>query len=156
VPPIPGISADRVEIGNHFRGNPKRRSLKVLAKMLDGRCSGDDQDIVRPLEKPGKRNLHGRGTEARGDVRQGRRLEWSEAAEWKEWHVGNPVTTKISYERIIGSMCEVVVNAKSVLISPPDVAIDHLFPPGRKCDHETFAAGSHRFGGKYGLETGPS
>ena len=44
---IPGISADCVEIGNHFRGNLKQRRLKVLAKMLDGRCSGDDQDIGR-------------------------------------------------------------------------------------------------------------
>jgi hypothetical protein len=77
--------------------------------MLDGRCSGDHQDIGRPLEKPSKRNLHGRGTEARGDVRQGSRLEWSKPAEWKEWHVSDAVTSKIGYECIIGSMREVVV-----------------------------------------------
>src|SRR5258708_20378416 len=75
--PISGTSADCVEIGNHFRGNLKHRRLKILAKMLDGRCSRDHQDIGRPLKKPSKRNLHGRGTEARGDVRQGSRLEWS-------------------------------------------------------------------------------
>jgi hypothetical protein len=45
VPPIPGISVDCVEIGNYLRGNLKRRSLKILAEMLDGRRSGDDQDI---------------------------------------------------------------------------------------------------------------
>jgi hypothetical protein len=68
VPPIPGISVDCVEIGNYLRGNLKRRSLKILAEMLDGRRSGDDQDIGRSLEKPSKRNLHWCDTEARGDV----------------------------------------------------------------------------------------
>ena len=29
------ISGDCIEIGNHFRGNLKSRSLKILAKMLD-------------------------------------------------------------------------------------------------------------------------
>ena len=77
--------------------------------MLDGRCSRDHQDIGRPLKEPGKRNLHGRGTESRGGVRQGSRLEWSEPAEWKEWHVGDSVTSKIGYKCIICSMREVVV-----------------------------------------------
>src|ERR1700729_4425641 len=77
--------------------------------MLGGRCSGDHQDISRPLEKPSKRNLHGRATEARGDVRQGGRLEWSKTAKRKEWHVGDAVTSKIGYECIIGSVREVVV-----------------------------------------------
>jgi len=63
----------------------------------------------RSLEKPGKRNLHRRGTEARRDARQSSRLEWSEPAEGKEWHVGDAVTSKIGYKCIIGSMCEVVV-----------------------------------------------
>src|ERR1035437_583402 len=77
--------------------------------MLDRRCSRNHQDIRRPLEQPRKRNLHGRGTKARGDVRQGRRLEWSEPAEWKEWHVGDAVASKIGYEYIIRPMCEVVL-----------------------------------------------
>ena len=77
--------------------------------MLDGRCSRNHQDIARPLEKPSKRNLHGRGTEARSDGRQGSRLEWSKTAKWKEWHVGDAVTSKIGYECIIGSMREIVV-----------------------------------------------
>ena len=38
-----------------------------------------------------------------------RRLEWSEPAEWKEWNVGDSVVNKIRYERIIGSMCQVVL-----------------------------------------------
>jgi hypothetical protein len=52
-------SADCIEIGNHFRRNLKTRRLKVLAKMREGRCSGDQQDIGRALQKPRKRNLHG-------------------------------------------------------------------------------------------------
>ena len=32
-----------------------------------------------------------------------------EPAEWKEWHVGDAVTSKIGYECLIGSMREVVV-----------------------------------------------
>jgi hypothetical protein len=35
-PPISGISADCVEIGNHFRGNLEHRRLKILAKMFEG------------------------------------------------------------------------------------------------------------------------
>ena len=54
-------SADCVKIGNQFRGNLKHRSLKVLAKVLDRRCSRDHQDVVRPLKKPSQRDLHGRG-----------------------------------------------------------------------------------------------
>ena len=109
VPPSPGISADGVEIGNRFRGNLKHRRLKILAKMLDRRCSGDHQHVGRPLEKPSKSNLHGRGTEARGDIRQGSGLQWGEPAEWKEWHIGDTVTSKIGDESIVGSMREVVV-----------------------------------------------
>jgi hypothetical protein len=83
VPPISGISADCVEIGDHLR-NLKHRRLKILAKMLDGRRSRDHQDIGRPLEKPNELNLHGRGTETRSDVRQG--SDWSgvNPSEWKE------------------------------------------------------------------------
>src|SRR3984957_14785084 len=109
MPASSSVVADRVEFGNHFRANLKQRRLKILAKMLDGRCSRDHQDIGRPLEKPRQRNLHGRGTKARGDIRQGRRLQWCEPAERKERHVGDAVTSKIGYECIIGSMREVVV-----------------------------------------------
>ena len=42
----------------------------------DGRCSRDHQDIARPLEEPSKRKVHGRGSEARSDVRQGK-ADWS-------------------------------------------------------------------------------
>ena len=45
VPPTPGISADCVEIGNHFRRNLKQRRLKILAKMLERRCARNQQDI---------------------------------------------------------------------------------------------------------------
>jgi hypothetical protein len=42
---LSSTSGDRIEMGNHFRGNLKHRRLKILAKMLNGRCSGDRQDI---------------------------------------------------------------------------------------------------------------
>ena len=58
---VSGTSADCVEIGKHFRGNLEYRSLKILAKMLEGRCSRNQQDVGRALEKPGKRHLHRRG-----------------------------------------------------------------------------------------------
>ena len=101
--------ADCIKIGNQFRGNLKHRGLQVLAKVPDRKCTRDHQDVVRPLQKPSERDLHGRGTEARSDVRQRTRLEWSEPTEWKEWHVGDAVAGKIGYERIIGPMREVVV-----------------------------------------------
>ena len=62
----------------------KLRRPEVLAQMLDGRRSRDDQDIGRPLQKPSERDLHGRGIDARGDFGQSGRLEWSESAERKE------------------------------------------------------------------------
>lgn len=65
-------SSDGIEIGNHFGRNPEPRSLKILAKMLAGRCSGDHQNIGRSLEQPGKRHLRGRGIEAGGDIGQRR------------------------------------------------------------------------------------
>jgi len=36
-------------------------SLKIFAKMLDGRSSWNQQDVGRALQKPGKRKLQGRG-----------------------------------------------------------------------------------------------
>jgi hypothetical protein len=99
-------SADCAEIGDHFRRNLKHRRPKILPKMLDRRCSRDHHDIGRPLQKPSQRDLHGRGTEACGDIGEGSRLEWSEPAEWKERHVGDTVTSKIGYKCIIGSMRE--------------------------------------------------
>ncbi len=36
------------------------RGPKILAKMFQGRRSGNQQDVWRALEKPGKRKLHGR------------------------------------------------------------------------------------------------
>ena len=48
-----GTSGDGVEIGEHFGGNLQPGSIKILAKMLEGRGSGDQQDVGRALEKPG-------------------------------------------------------------------------------------------------------
>src|SRR5580658_4891813 len=100
---------DRVKVGKYFRRNPQRRSLEILPKMLAGRCSWDQQNVGRALQKPRQSNLHRRRTEARGDIRQLCRLQWREPAEWKERHVRNPVVSEILDEHVIGSMHEVVV-----------------------------------------------
>jgi hypothetical protein len=50
-----------VEVGKDLSGNLQRRSLKILAKMLDGGCARNQQDVRGALKKPGKRNLHWRG-----------------------------------------------------------------------------------------------
>ena len=63
-----------VEVGKDFSWNLQRRGLKILAKMLDGGCARNQQDVGRTLKKPGKRNLHRGGLELRGDLRQGGRL----------------------------------------------------------------------------------
>jgi hypothetical protein len=47
-----------VEVGKDLSGNLQRRSPKILAKMLDGGCARNQQDVGGALKKPGKRNLH--------------------------------------------------------------------------------------------------
>ena len=47
---VPAISTDAVEIGRQFRGNLEHRSLKILAQMREGRCSG----ITRMLATAGE------------------------------------------------------------------------------------------------------
>ena len=93
-----------LEAGKDFSGNLQRPGLKILAKMLDGGCARNQQDVGRALKKPGKRNLHWCGRESRGDVRQGSRLQWAEAAEWEEWHIGDAVAGKIVDQGIVGSV----------------------------------------------------
>src|SRR5580698_9689633 len=77
--------------------------------MLAGRCSWDEQNVGRALQKPSQRNLHRRRPETRGDIRQLCRLQWREPAKRKERHVRNPVASEILDERVIGSMHEVVM-----------------------------------------------
>ena len=60
------------------------------------------------MEKPGERNLHRRGTEARGNFGQRARLERSEPTEWKERHIGDAIMGKIGDKRIVGSMSKIV------------------------------------------------
>src|SRR5579872_3449387 len=76
--------------------------------MLDGRRSRNHQDVRRALEKPGNRNLHGRGIEARRDVRQGGRLQRVEPTEWKERHIGDALRGKVIDESIVVPVCHVV------------------------------------------------
>src|SRR5580704_6801926 len=100
---------DCVKVGKYFRRNLQRRSLEILPKMLAGRCSRNQQNVGRALQKPRQSNLHRRRAETRGDIRQLCRLQWREPAERKERHVRNPVASELVDERVIGSMHEVVV-----------------------------------------------
>jgi len=45
---------------------------QVFAQVRDGRTAGDQQDVGRAAQQPGKRNLHRGGTEAEGNAGQGR------------------------------------------------------------------------------------
>ena len=56
-----GSFADRVEICDHFGRKLQRCSVEILAKMFDGGCAGDQQDVGRTLKKPRQCDLHGRG-----------------------------------------------------------------------------------------------
>ena len=64
----------KMQVGNHPGGNLKHRRLEILAQMFEGRCAGNQQDIGRALEKPGKRNLHRCGPKRRCGCVKHRRL----------------------------------------------------------------------------------
>jgi len=76
--------------------------------MLDGRCSWDQQDIGRVLEKPGKRNLHWCGLKRRcGCVKRGR-LQWSEASEREKRNIRYPLRGQVIDESIVVPLGHVV------------------------------------------------
>src|SRR6516165_9595082 len=76
--------------------------------MFDRRCARDQQDVRRLLKKPGKRDLHRRGPKGRCCCVERRRLQRSEASQWKEWHVAYALFREVIDKAIIGSMCDVV------------------------------------------------
>lgn len=47
-------------------------SGEIFPQMRDRRCPWDQEDVGRAAKQPGKRYLHGRGTEAAGDIGQHR------------------------------------------------------------------------------------
>src|ERR1039457_6351659 len=98
-----------VEIGERVCGNLQRRRLKIFAKMVEGRCSGNHQDVRRAPEEPCKCNLHRCGVEARRHFAQGVRLQWRKPAEWKERNVGDAVASKVRDQRIVCPMGQVVL-----------------------------------------------
>src|SRR5271165_2623258 len=68
------ISADRIEVGDHFGRKLQCCRFEILAKMLDRRCTRDQQNVGRALKQPCQRDLHRRGPEPLRDGRQGGRL----------------------------------------------------------------------------------
>ena len=78
-------------------------------QVRDRRRAGDQQEVRRTTEQPGQRDLHGRGTEARSDVGQGRRLQRVEAAERKERDISGAVAGQFVDHGIVTPMREVVL-----------------------------------------------
>ena len=68
---------------------------EILLQMRKRRRPGDEQDVGRSAQQPSERDLHGRGAEARRDLRQGRRLQRLEPAERKERHIGDAVADQV-------------------------------------------------------------
>lgn len=52
--------ADSVEFGDGLFGQLQRRRGKVLVQVRHRRGAGDQQDVGRALQEPGKRHLHRR------------------------------------------------------------------------------------------------
>src|SRR5258705_5018584 len=101
-------SADCVEIGVHFRRNLQRRSLKILAKMPQGRRSRNQQNVGRALEKPSKRNLHRRGVERRRGRVECRRLQRTKASQREKRNVSYALRGKVNDEAVIFPVCHIV------------------------------------------------
>lgn len=51
-------TADLVKLGHCLGRDLQIGGGQILAKMLDRRCAGNQQDVVRPLKQPGECNLH--------------------------------------------------------------------------------------------------
>lgn len=88
---MPWIAVDRVKTLKQFRGDLQHRSLEIFTKMLEGRCSRNQQGVGRALEEPGQRNLRGRGLKKCCGCVECRRLEQSEASEREKRNVGYAV-----------------------------------------------------------------
>ena len=54
-------SINGIKIGDTFDRKLQCCSSEILAKMLEGGCSGDQQNVGRALKQPRERNLHWRG-----------------------------------------------------------------------------------------------
>ena len=49
---------DRVQLSHSIRWEFQRCSPKILAKMFERRCAGDQENVWRTLKQPRKSNLH--------------------------------------------------------------------------------------------------
>jgi hypothetical protein len=82
-PRISGISADCVEIGNHFRGDLKHRRLKILAKMLEGRHSAEGDS--RRVSSAGYRHDRHRDNTGRGRCPRASRCRYGGSIRIRGW-----------------------------------------------------------------------
>ncbi len=87
--------------------DPGRR--EILPQMRQRRGAGDQQDIGRAAQQPGKRDLHGRGAEACSDGGQVGGLQRAEPAERKVRHVGDAVAGELVDQGVVGPLRQVVM-----------------------------------------------
>src|SRR5215469_10213273 len=76
--------------------------------MIDGRSSGNQQDIGRVLQQPGKCNLHRRDLECSGRSIEYQRLQRREASQWEEWNISDTLRTELVDEGIVVPVGNVV------------------------------------------------
>ena len=79
---------NRVQLGKRFGWELQGCGIEVLAKMYEGRCAWNEQDIGRARKEPRKRDLHRRSMQRGRHRVQSRRLERRKPSEREKWHVG--------------------------------------------------------------------
>src|SRR5579859_6582142 len=76
--------------------------------MCERGCSGDQKDIRGPVQEPGQGDLHRRSLKGRCCGIEGRRLQWRESSQRKEWHIGYALAGEVGDKAVIASLGHVV------------------------------------------------
>src|SRR5271165_3055830 len=76
--------------------------------MLEGRGTGDQQDVGRAVKQPGERDLHWSSFERRRSRIKRRRLQRSEASQREERHISNALTRKVVDKAVVRPVRNVV------------------------------------------------
>ena len=88
----PGAGGDFVQLSHSLGRKLQGNGPEIFMEMLDGRRAGNDQDIRRPLQQPGQRNLSRRCTNGRCGLVQNWRPEGLEATQREERNEGDPLS----------------------------------------------------------------
>src|SRR6185503_8802528 len=105
-----GSLSEFVQCGEHVVGQAESGGCHVLSKMHHRRRASDKENIWCASKQPGNGNLRGCRAEPLRHVGQGGRLELRKAAaEWKERDVRDSIMSQDVNQRIVGSICQVVL-----------------------------------------------